>query len=390
MTDGRPQPRSIPVSMTLPFDGPSVLACGSETRNTFCLTRGRSAYVSDDMGDLTESRSYELFVDSIKELSDILDVSPEIIACDMHPDYAPTRYGRRVADTACESVQHHHAHIAACMVEHGLQDKTIGIAFDGMGYGSDGTMWGGEFLLCDLQQFTRAAHFKQYVMPGGDSATMYPERMAFSCLLSEQPDAIESLLPGIDDGTRGVLRRMIESDVRSPRTSSAGRLFDAVSAMLGFTGMIAHPAEAAIKLQELASEGVDDTYGFDFADGVLSFAPMIRSIASDVAAARNRGDIAAMFHNTLAEASAAVCDRIRAEKEVDRVALAGGVFMNSLLRTLLTNRLNDKGFEVYTNSILSCGDSSLSLGQAAVALARWQERTGAAVPGSTEKEALCV
>lgn len=370
MNDVQSDHDSIPDAIALPFEGPCVLACGSETKNTFCLTRGGSAFVSREIGDLTESGAYQEYVESISSLSELLGVKPEIVACDLHPDYVPTRYARELTGVHVEPVQHHHAHVAACMVEHGVQTEVIGIAFDGMGYGSDGTMWGGEFLICDLPNFNRAAHLKQYVMPGGDSATLYPERMAFSYLLSEQEDAIESLLPGIDAATGKVLRRMIENRVRSPYASSAGRLFDVVSAMLGFRGMISTPGEAAIRLQNMATEGVSSLYDFELEDEVLSFAPMIRAIAFDVAGGREQGEIAAAFHNTLALASAAVCDSLRATHGTDSVVLSGGVFMNSLLKTLLTNQLTESGFTVYTHSILSCGDSSLSLGQAAVAMAR--------------------
>jgi hydrogenase maturation protein HypF len=372
----QPQEQSIPKGIALPFDGPSVLACGSETKNTFCLTKGGKAFVSSETGDLTDSATYESYLKSIGELSDAMDISPQIVACDLHPDYAPTRYATSLAGVTVEQVQHHHAHIAACMVEQGLNSKVIGIAFDGMGYGSDGTMWGGEFLVCDCHDFQRAAHLKQYAMPGGDSATVYPERMAFSYLLSEQPDAAESLLPGIDEGTRGVLTRMIENRVRSPYTSSVGRLFDAVSAMLGFSGIISHPGEAAIRLQNLAADGVRDAYDFEYDNGIVDLSAMIRRIASEAMGGEGRGRIAAMFHYTLAAASACVCESIRDDDNINVVTLSGGVFMNSLLRTLVTDMLTEKGFEVHSHSLLSCGDSSLSLGQAAVALARWNKSEG--------------
>jgi len=245
MSDVQPDDDSALDAIELPVSGPCVLACGPESKNTFCLTKGESAFVSLEMGDLTEAGTYQKYVEAIAKASERLGVVPEIAACDLHPDYVPTRYARQLDDVSVEPVQHHHAHIAACMVEHGLQTEVIGIAFDGMGYGDDGTMWGGEFLLCDLRHSRRCAHLKQYVMPGGDSATLYPERMAFSYLVSEQQEAIESLLPGIDTKTGKVLRRMIEGGIRAPYTSSAGRLFDAVSAMLGVKGMIVEPGRSS-------------------------------------------------------------------------------------------------------------------------------------------------
>jgi len=363
----------VPDSIELPFDGPSVLGCGAELKNTFCVTRGQSAFVSQHIGDLTDYKSYKFFLESTEDLFRLLEVSPEIAAHDMHPGYLSTRYARESGIKNLEAVQHHHAHIAACMVEHNLCEQVIGVALDGMGMGDDGTVWGGEFLVADLTAYRRVSHFKQYRMPGGDQATLNPERMAFSCLLSELDgdEAVAArVLAGIDREMRGVLRRMIEKGLHSPLTSSAGRLFDAVSAMLGLCRRISYEGQAAIRLQTAAADDVDSTYPFSLDNGVLSFGPMIREIVLDIEKGVDKGRISAMFHNTVALGVCATCEEIRSQEGISRIVLSGGVFQNELLLKLVTERLCKRGFEVYSHFLLPPNDACLALGQAAVALAR--------------------
>lgn len=363
----------VPDSIELPFDGPSVLGCGAELKNTFCVTRGRSAFVSQHIGDLTDYKSYEFFLESTEDLFRLLEVRPEIAAHDMHPGYLSTRYARESGLKKLEAVQHHHAHIAACMVEHNLCEQVIGVALDGMGMGDDGTVWGGEFLVADLTGYRRAFHFKQYRMPGGDQATLNPERMAFSCLLSELDgdEAVTArVLPGIDGEMRGVLRRMIEKGLHSPMTSSAGRLFDAVSAMLGLCRRISYEGQAAIRLQTVAADSVDSAYPFSLDNGVLSFGPMIREIVLDIEKGVDKGRISAMFHNTVALGVGAVCEEIRSQEGIKRIVLSGGVFQNELLLKLVAEKLRERGFDVYSHFLLPPNDACLALGQAAVAMAR--------------------
>ena len=360
-------------TVPLPFDGPVTLGCGSDTGTTFCVTKAGEAFVSKRFADLGCYETYRQFQESVAEATAALGVTPAIVAHDLHPDYASTRYAGLVPGAELEPVQHHHAHIAACMVENNLESEIIGLAFDGMGLGTDGTLWGGEFLLCSLDSFTRAAHFKQYRLPGGDQATLNPERFAFSCLLAEldnNADAALKLLPGIKPDQGQVMHRMLRRNLRSPVTSSAGRLFDAVSALLGFHGPVSFSGEAAIQLQSLAAKGIDDEYAFVFADGTLDFGPMIREIISDIQNDVDKGRISAMFHNTVAAGAAHVCERLATQNSIGQAALSGGVFLNQLLKTSLTKRLQSSGLEVYTHSLLSPGDACISLGQAAVALAR--------------------
>jgi hydrogenase maturation protein HypF len=298
---------------------------------------------------------------------------PSVVAHDRHPDYVSTRYAGRISGVELVLVQHHHAHIAACMIENGLEETVIGLAFDGMGLGSDNTAWGGEFLLSDLSGFTRATHLKQYRLPGGDQATLNPERIAFSCLLAELDGDVERalrLLPGLDAAEAGTMERMLERGLGCPATSSAGRLFDAVSALLGFRGRAAFSGQAAMELQALAARGVGEEYDFAVTNDVVDLGPMILGIVSDIERGVERGRISAMFHNTLAAAAVRVCGGLVESHGRLPVVLSGGVFMNRLLRELITERLQTGGTRVYTHSVLSPGDECVSLGQAAIAMAR--------------------
>ncbi len=364
----------MPEPVNMPLDGPCVLGCGTEGNNAFCITSGKKAYVSPNNGDLTHYANYKAYLDSINELSALLKVQPETAAHDMHPDYVTTRYARQSAFEKLTAVQHHHAHIAACMTEHNLNETVIGIALDGMGLGDDGTLWGGEFLTANLADYKRACHFKQYHLPGGDQATIHPHRMALSCLLTEFDDdgkTAKRVLPAIDSETHRIIRHMIENKLRSPLTSSAGRLFDIVSAMLGLCGdEIAHPGEPAINLQNAAAEDTDFVYPFDISNGILDFGPMIRQIVSDIDNCTDKGRISSAFHNTVASAAAAVCDKIRSAEGIKKVVLSGGVFQNVRLLNLMTRMLDETGFETYSHFLLPPSDISIALGQAAVALAR--------------------
>lgn len=364
---------TVQETVKLPSAGAVTLGCGSDSGTTFCVTHDDLAFVSPRFPDLTCYATYRDFTASIDGVLTTLGLVPAVVAHDLHPDYCSTRYATHFTGVDFEPVQHHHAHTAACMVENGLDGKVIGVAFDGMGLGTDGTLWGGEFLVCSLRGFRRAVHLKQYALPGGDQATLHPERFAFSCLLSElggNIDAASRLLPGIDPAQADTLARMLRKGVRSPLTSSAGRLFDAVSALLGFRGAVSSPGEAAIQLQSLAAAGVGDLYPFGFDHGVIDFAAMFRDIVSDIGNGVDRGRISAMFHNTLAAAGADVCERLAEEESTRRVTLSGGVFMNRLLRTLITEKLHSRGLQVYTHSLLQPGDACVSLGQVAVAMAK--------------------
>jgi len=371
--------------LDLPVEGPSVLGCGAEFKNTVCVTRGKRAFVSEHTGDLAEYANYELFCLRIDELLEATAVDPEIVAHDLHPDYVSTRHGRRLAaekrapGRRLVGVQHHHAHVAACMAEHGLTEPVIGVALDGMGLGDDGTLWGGEIMFADLRTYSREIHFKQYCLPGGDQATLNPDRMAFSCLYEEFGDddnTVARILPSLESGTRQTLKRMLKKGVRSPVTSSAGRLFDVVSAMLGICTTISREAEAAVKLQAAADPDVHRSYDCRVNGSVLDFGPMIREIVTEIDNGTDKGKISARFHNTVALGVISACTAVREARGADDVVLTGGVFMNDLLRGRVIDGLRRRGFRVYYPEMLGPGDAALSLGQAAVALAGAEKMKG--------------
>ncbi len=368
----------VPGSVDLPLSGPPVLACGAELKNTFCLTRGDQAFLSQHIGDLVEYPSYEFFSEAAADLAKLLQIRPRIVAHDLHPGYESTRFAQKYdADTRI-AVQHHHAHIASCMVEHGITEPVIGVAFDGTGYGPDETVWGGEFLVADLRDFRRAGHLKPYRMPGGDEAIRHPARMALSVLIAELGDEAErlaaALLPSVSSDERAVLVRLVSEGLHAPWTSSAGRLFDAVSALAGLCDTISYEGQAAIRLQTAAGEGRGEPYDWEIRRGpgplVLSFGPAVRQIVAAVQAGTAKSEIAARFHRAVAAGAAEMCDALRSSEGLDKVVLSGGVFQNDLLLGRLRDELNERGFRVYCHRAVPTNDGGIALGQAAVALAR--------------------
>lgn len=368
----------VPAQVDLPLDGPPVLACGAELKNTFCVTRGRQAFVSQHIGDLVEYPAYRFYGESIDDLLRLLQVKPGVVAHDLHPDYESTRFAGAYPAEMKVAVQHHHAHIASCMAEHGLTEPVIGVALDGAGYGPDGTIWGGEFLVADLRDSRRAGCFKHYRMPGGEEAIRHPARMAFSVLLAEfgeQADALATrLLPAITAAERGILSQLIQSGAHAPLTSSAGRLFDAVSALLGLCDTISYEGQAAIRLQTAAGEGSQSAYPFEIEavtkESVLSFGPAVRAMVEDTLAGADKGGIAAKFHRTVSQGVAGMCAALSEREGLRKVVLSGGVFQNDLLLRMATGELKERGFEVYSHRLVPPNDGGIALGQAAVALAR--------------------
>jgi len=361
--------------VALPCGGPSILACGADVGTRLCMTVGSKAYMSRIFRDLSDYATFLEFTNEVKRLGSLLNTTPDVIAHDLHPDYVSTRYALRSDISTKTAVQHHHAHVAACMAEHGISDQVIGVALDGTGYGPDGTVWGGEFLVANLQDFRRVGHFKRYPMPGGEEAVRRPDRMALSCLACELPDAAERLaaefLPSITNSERDTFLSMIRGHIMAPMTSSAGRLFDAISSLLGLCNVNTHSGEAAVKLQQEADTKIEVSYEFEIERGpdgyVLSFGPAIRSIVDDLERGIAKSRISGAFHNTLAEAIGALCVMIAEDLSLDTVALGGGVFLNELLRGRLLQVLSSNNLRAYAPTLLSPGDSSLSLGQAAIA-----------------------
>jgi hydrogenase maturation protein HypF len=379
VTSGKPRQlrRSrgfVPVPIFLKEEVPAILAVGGELKNTICLTKGKHAFLSQHVGDLENLESYRFFEEAMEHLSRILEIQPEIIAYDLHPNYFSTKWALARKGVRHVGVQHHHAHIASCMAENHLDCDVIGIALDGTGYGTDGHIWGGEVLIAGFEDFQRAAHFEYVPMPGGDQAIREPWRMAvaylyqhFGCELLKLPFAST-----IEPSQLKLVLRMMDENVNSPKTSSCGRLFDAVAALTGIRSRVNYEAQAAIELEmAIAHDGDDSAYAIDSAlhDGVriLRTRPLFEQILSDLDQPVPVASIARKFHNALINVFANVASAIRDESSLSRVCLSGGSFHNAYLLPGLLKRLTESGFEVFIHSQVPAGDGGLSLGQAMIA-----------------------
>lgn len=370
----------VPQPVVLPQESPQpVLACGPALKNTFCLTRGRQAFVSHHVGDLDDYGTLRSYLDGVAHLKELLDVDPRVVAHDLHPDYPSTRYARDLADAAgtgveLVGVQHHHAHIASCLADNGATGPVIGVAFDGVGQGTDGSAWGGEWLLADLARATRVAHLTQVRMPGGDAAARQPWRMAAAHLdAAYGRDLPTGLAVALRQGPRwDQVLSVARSGLNSPLTSSAGRLFDAVSALLGVRDVVTYEGQAAIELEHVADPAETGSYPVPVSDGPpaqVEVASLVRAVAQDLLAGTPVPAVAARFHNALADVVLDVCSRLREVHQLQVVALSGGVFQNALLLTRCLDRLEGAGFQVLTHRQVPPNDGGISLGQAAVATA---------------------
>ncbi len=369
----------VPVPVFLRDELPPVLAVGGELKNTVCLIKGRHAFLSQHIGDLENLEAYRFFEEAVRHLKRTLEIEPQIVAYDLHPDYFATRWA--LAQTGIErvGVQHHHAHIASCMAENHLEGKVVGIALDGTGYGTDGNIWGGEVLLADYAGFERAAHFAYVRMPGGAVAIQEPWRMAVSYLAEHFGDAFQDLrIPFVQQLERRrveVLLRMIKRGVNSPLTSSCGRLFDAVAALVGIRQRVTYEAQAAIEL-EMAIEASDEDVAYPLAlapEGngwLIDTRPLFEALLRDLRRGLSAGAISRRFHNGLVEIFARLARLLRERTRLNRVCLSGGTFQNAYLLEHLCARLGTNGFEVFTHAEVPAGDGGLSLGQAVVAAHR--------------------
>ncbi len=366
-----------PYPVHLPFPTPQVLAVGAELKNTFCLTRDRYAFLSQHIGDMENYETLRFFEQMAEQLQRTFRITPEIIAHDMHPTYLSTKYAKSQfairnsvrPQRSLFAVQHHHAHIAACMAENGLDGErpVIGVAFDGTGYGTDGAIWGGEFLIADYASFRRAAHLKYVPLPGGDAAIRRPYRTALAHLWAAGVPWEDDLPPvAAAAAERTVLARQLERGLNAVSTSSVGRLFDAVSGLVGVRQEINYEAQAAIELEMLVAGGVEEAYPFGLGEEIDP-GPCIRAVVADARAGISSGVIAAKFHNGLAAMVRDVCLKLRDETGLDEVALSGGVFQNVTLLKRAVTLLHEAGFCVYTHHLTPPNDGGISLGQAVVA-----------------------
>ena len=368
----------VPQAIDLGMEVAETLACGGELKNTFCLSKGRYAVLSQHIGDMENYETLVFFEETLANLKKLFRVEPRAIAYDLHPAYLSTQYAMRVPDLEKIGVQHHHAHIASCMAENGLRGKVIGVAMDGTGYGTDGQIWGGEFLVADYGGFERRAHLRYVPLAGGDAAVRQPWRAALAYLADTFGPAAEfselATWRDVPENRRKAVRSMIAHRVNTIDTSSCGRLFDAVASLVGLRQQINYEGQAAIELEMIAAEGVGDAYPFGLESDAVDFRPAIERVVADAQAGVPVPLVAARFHNAVADAAVEVCRRLRAEEKLNRVCLSGGTFQNMKLLARVLAGLRRLEFEVFIHAQVPPNDGGIALGQAVIATEKLRGR----------------
>jgi hydrogenase maturation protein HypF len=360
-----------------------TLACGPFLANTISVGKGKEVFLSQHVGDLETWETDEVFRKTIEHLKRIFEVDPEVIAYDLHPDYLSTQYATGQQGVWKVGVQHHHAHIASCMAENGVSGTVIGLAMDGTGYGTDGTVWGGEILVADLHGFERIGHLEQVPLPGGEAAVREPWRMGVVYLYKAfGPSFMDRPLPfvrNLDRTRAGLVVTMIEKNLNSPQTSSCGRLFDGVAALLGLRSRVSYRAQAAMELEMERGDGDCSPCADPWCEVekklIIPQTAIVRGVVSDLLAGVDRPTISQRFHHTLVRVFADVCAEVRRRRSLSRVVLSGGVFQNGFLLGELEKTLLRLDFEVYTHGLVPTNDGGISLGQAVVANAILDRQT---------------
>jgi hydrogenase maturation protein HypF len=393
----------VPLPIPLPQPVSTYLAVGAQLKNTVALTMGANLLISQHIGDLNNPLTLSAFADAIATFTQIYTVPVDQIACDLHPDYLSTRYATQLPASELRPVQHHHAHIAACMAENGLTATALGVAWDGTGYGPDGTLWGGEFLLANLTDFQRVAHFQPFRLLGGESAIREPRRVAIALLYELWGDAVFertdlAAVRSFNHSERQVLQTMLKRGINTPWTTSAGRLFDAIAALLDLVQISTFAGQAAMALEfALTNVVTDDAYPFLInppvcpardpdslavlspphkARGpiqaspnlcrVVDWTPTLQAILQDMAQATTIAMISAKFHNTMVEVILAIARQLNYEQ----VVLSGGCFQNRYLSDRIIAQLRTAGFQPYWHRLLPPNDGGIAAGQAIVAAQR--------------------
>ncbi len=359
----------VPKSFPLLKSNKSILGLGAELKNTICITKEDNAFLSQHIGDLTNLSAYKFFTETIEHMQKIMDAKAEYYAYDLHPDYLSTKWVIENNGHKSFAIQHHHAHMASCMIENKINEDVIGIILDGTGYGYDGTIWGGEILVGNYTQFERYAHLEQFPLPGGDAAAKEPWRTALSYVYNSFDKEIPSNNIFNEFNIESVLQ-LIDKNINSPLTSSTGRLFDAISFLAGGPDKIRYEAEAAIQLTQAVDSFEADLFEYDEPDSDKKIIPLKKLIRS-VFDAVNRGEtfsaVANRFHRTLTDILLKKVLSVSNERKINNIVLSGGVFQNEVLLTLLQNQLEKNGLKVYTNSKVPTNDGGISLGQVAIA-----------------------
>lgn len=380
-----PKPIKIDVNKLLQIESdhevPSVLASGGELKNVFCMNRDNLFYLSHHIGDLENENTNIAFRDGIEHFKKLFDIKPEYVAYDLHPGYYSSQYAQELENMKKFGVQHHKAHIASCMAENQLSGGVIGVAFDGTGYGEDGKIWGGEFFKGGYYGFVRAGHLEYIMMPGSDSAVKHPWRMALGYLyasgmhnlIQSSEEECQPLLNNISRSDIDFTVKMLDRKLNCPHTSSMGRFFDAVSALLGIKTDISYEGQAAIELEYYASEKDMEPYPVDLLNTesgfIINTSEIIKEIIREIKENKSKEHISSKFHTTIAEIVLQGCIKIRKQSALDKVVLSGGVFQNTTLLSLSVDRLKHNGFNVFTHSEIPANDGGIALGQAMMALA---------------------
>ncbi len=368
-----------PTPILMPEPSPQeVLATGADLKNTFCFVKQNQLILSEHIGDLEDAEVYHHYLGSIRHLAGLFEVEPKVVACDLHPGYFSTQYAKSLPDVRVIQVQHHWAHIASVLAEHGLAGPVIGLECDGTGYGTDGAIWGCECMIASLTEFTRFGHLAYYLLPGGDTASKEAIRPLLSLLRQAYGDEfmldrfawlLERVEP--DRGKMKLILEQIDRRINTVSTSSLGRVFDAVAALLDLGNYNHFDAQLPMALESLAEPGVDDRYELDLQHGVeplqLDLGRTLRGIVEDLRGGKSAAVVSARFHNTLAEALVTIAKAARESTRLEVAALSGGVFCNRFLADRLIARLQQEGFAVLWNRDVPSNDGGIALGQAAIA-----------------------
>ena len=404
-----------PYPVHLPFKAKQVLGCGAEEKNSFCLTRDNHAFLSQHIGDMENVETLDNFHSTISLYKRLFRIEPEIIAHDLHPDYLATKYAQEAGHSGIRliPVQHHHAHIVSCMADNGVESPVIGVAFDGTGMGSDGNIWGGEFLVADYYKFQRAGHLEYLPLPGGDAAIKRPYRTAIGYILSllgenvltdlitvSRSEVIATAanqaqlasLKEVSEIEIEIIKRQIAKKINSPLTSSMGRLFDAISALIGIRGEIGYEGQAAIELEmaahicycqgqsssviarNISNKAIPDNQGCypyhiieDRGMRIVQLKALLSAVVEDLRLGTPHGTISLKFHSTIAQMTNEMCQMIASDTGITQVALSGGVFQNRLLLRKMIGLLEKSGFQVFTHRQVPTNDGGIALGQAVIA-----------------------
>jgi hydrogenase maturation protein HypF len=365
----------VPIPIFLKEPVSPILACGAELKSTVCLTKDNRAFLSQHIGDLENLETLNFFKLTIHHLKRILQIEPEIIAYDLHPDYLSTQYALEQSGVRLIGIQHHFAHMVGCLAEHGLDEQVIGLSLDGTGYGLDGRIWGGEILIGDLASFERRGHFAYLPMPGGAKAIKEPWRMAVSYLYQAYGEQLWEqsgpFLEQQDQPKVDTLLKMIRQGINCPLTSSCGRLFDGVAALIGLRGSVAFEGQAAMELEMIQDSQATSPYPWAITkeNGIYLIQPpaIIRGVVDDIKKGSPRGLISRRFHLTMIEVLTQACMALRDETALEKVVLGGGVFQNRVLLAGLEERLLKEGFQVYSKALVPSNDGGIALGQAVAA-----------------------